>query len=103
MKAWQGALLGGSVGALAVLGVLTFRKVSAVQDWASELQEAAQGGTAQTELQEYAGYLRQRLAAVAAERTTVLAKQTADATLGDYGLTPERIAAMQRLAQTFGV
>ena len=92
MKAWHAAALGGALGAGVVLAFGVRAKAKQFEAQGAALERAVPGSVA--------AQLEARLAAYADMRGNVIANQAADAYMRNvYGITAERVAAMDRLAR----
>jgi hypothetical protein len=105
MKPAYVALLTGAGVATAIVGVFVWRKKSEIEGTLANVEAAASGDAlARTALARQAAQLREDIERVARERVELVANREAEAYIGTaFGLTPERIASIGRLANTLGV
>lgn len=104
MRPWHVALGGGL---LASGGLLTFFLLGKKSDYEARgraLEASVAGGSATSPLARQAQGIKTRLEAVGQAYTTQLAQSAADAHMARYyGITPARMAAIDRLKRTLGV
>ena len=106
MRATTAAVIGGAVGSFTMLGLLMWWKKAKVLDPYVANVEAASSGSAvaRNEMAVKAREVTQTLERMGHDYTEAIAQMTAEQYLADrYGLTPERIAGIKRLATVFGV
>lgn len=99
------ALIGGVAGSLVTLGALLVYKKFAELDPLVANVEAAASGTAsgRSVMAAKAREVVANLDALGNQYTEALAKETAERYIADvYGLTPERIAGIDRLSRVLG-
>lgn len=104
MKPWVAAVAAGTAGAAITVGLLAWRLKGRLEARVANIEAAAQGAAAPGgSLAMQAANIRYRIGADASAHATQLATRVAeDHIYGTFGLTPERIAGIQRLASVFG-
>jgi hypothetical protein len=99
MKSWHVALIGGTGASAIVLTFLILQKKREFEVESNRMRTQLTSDIARGEYRTQLDALRAQLSAYA----EVVANQAADAHLiNTYGLTPERMAGLRRLAAMFG-
>lgn len=103
MKSGVAALIAGIVGGGISVGYLAWLKKSHYENRVRAIEAAAAGdGPASTALARRAVEMREAVESHAEAYAAQVAQQTADAHIRDrFGLTPERVASIERLARIF--